>query len=65
MIDHGHLQITEMDDEIKKLMGLANLRNLSIKWNHTAMQLPRARPRPARAYPAPVWTGVCYPNPDL
>ena len=27
-----------MDDEIKKLMGLANLRNLSIKWNHTAMQ---------------------------
>jgi len=35
---HGHLQITEMDDEIKKLMGLANHRNLSNKWNHTTMQ---------------------------
>ena len=37
-LDNGHLQISSMDDEIKKLMGLANLRNLSIKWNHTAMQ---------------------------
>ena len=27
-----------MDDEIKKLMGLANLRNLAIKWNYAAMQ---------------------------
>lgn len=37
-VDHGDLQLTELDDEIKKLMGLANLRNLSIKWNRTAMQ---------------------------
>lgn len=27
-----------MDDEIKKLMGVANLRNLAIEWNHSGIE---------------------------
>jgi len=37
-LDAGGLTLENMDDEIKKLMGLANLRNLAIKWNYAAMQ---------------------------
>jgi len=37
-LDTGGLTLENMDDEIKKLMGLANLRNLAIKWNYAAMQ---------------------------
>jgi hypothetical protein len=36
-LDTGGLALENMDDEIKKLMSLANLRNLAIKWNYAAM----------------------------
>ena len=37
-LDEGNLTTELLEDEVKKLMGLANLRNLSIEWNQTAMQ---------------------------
>ena len=37
-LDEGNLTPAGMEGEVKKLMGLANLRNLAVEWNHTAME---------------------------